>query len=119
MMKKTVWFLPTALYITFIITMSFRPAPKLPRIEQIDKLVHGAAYAVLAFLSYLSFSRTGFKKPVLWAIALPILVGGMDEFLQSFNPARTASIYDLMADSVGALLAGSLANQVHTSKKQQ
>lgn len=103
-MKKILWWLPTIIYISLILTLSFKPAPKLPSIEKIDKLVHASAYAFLAFLLSLSLSRSGFNKTVILAACTAFLVGALDETLQSFNPARTASIYDLMADGVGALM---------------
>jgi VanZ family protein len=103
-MKKILWWLPTIIYISLILTLSFKPAPKLPSMEQIDKLVHASAYAFLAFLLSLSLSRSGFNKTGILAASMALLVGALDESLQSFNPARTASIYDLMADGAGALM---------------
>jgi VanZ family protein len=103
-MKKILWWLPTIIYISLILTLSFKPAPNLPSLEQIDKLVHASAYAFLAFLLSLSFSRSGFSNTVILAAGMALLVGALDESLQSFNPARTASIYDFLADGVGALM---------------
>ncbi len=103
-MTKILWWLPTIIYISLILTPSFKPAPKLPSIEQIDKLVHASAYAFLAFLLSLSLSRNGFNKTVISAACMALLVGALDESLQSFNPAQTASKYDLMADGVDALM---------------
>ncbi|MEK6698647.1 MAG: VanZ family protein [Nitrospirota bacterium] len=111
-MKKILWWLPTIIYISLILTLSFKPAPKLPSVGQIDKLAHASAYALLAFLSALSFARTGFKRTVLPAVSLAVLVGAGDEFFQAFNPVRTSSLYDLMADGAGALIGVAISRKI-------
>ncbi len=51
-------------------------------------------------------------RPVTWAAVAIVLAsawGAVDEWHQSGVPGRTASIADLLADVVGAALAGSVA----------
>ncbi len=63
-----------------------------------DKVAHGLAYAVLAGLLTL-----GSRRPWL-AVLLAVAYGFSDEFHQSFVPSRTADAYDLVADTVGAMV---------------
>ncbi len=102
MTKKLIAWLPTVVFISIILFMSFRPGPRLPHIKEIDKVIHAIAYCLLAILSYRSFFLSNFKKPALLAILLALAVGITDETLQYFNPRRTASLMDLVADVVGA-----------------
>lgn len=63
-----------------------------------DKLVHGTVYAVLASCVYLATGR-----PFL-AVVLASLYGASDELHQAVVPGRIASIWDWLADTVGAAL---------------
>ncbi len=70
-----------------------------------DKLLHAAAYAVLAVLSVRAF-QGGFRAPrrgaALAAGAFATAYGGLDEYYQMFVPGRSADPLDLLADAVGA-----------------
>lgn len=103
--------LPVTLVMGGIFYMSHQTgdALSLPNIVNIDKVLHGLAYAVLG-LSFL------FALPPHWRRQRPILVGGAvvlfcllygisDEFHQSFIPGRSCSGGDVLADSVGGCLA--------------
>lgn len=65
-----------------------------------DKLAHAAFFLVFAFvmLRYM-------QLPIVWVIALAMLVGVTDEIHQLFLPGRTAGWDDCLADVVGAVLA--------------
>lgn len=67
----------------------------------IRKFAHFAEYAVLAFLAWNAFRY--FSRPILLAFLLATAVAIIDEFDQSFNSARTSSIYDILLDCAGAL----------------
>jgi VanZ family protein len=74
-----------------------------------DKVLHAAAYAVLAVL--LIWARTrgrlgsaGWRDGV-FAVLGCVVYGATDEFHQWFVPGRQADVYDLLADFVGALIA--------------
>lgn len=63
-----------------------------------DKHLHFAAYGCMAALLYMSFNRHAF-----WAGWMGTLVLGIvDETIQSFVPYRSASLLDLLADAIGA-----------------
>ncbi len=75
----------------------------------IRKFAHFAEYAVLGFLACRGFSAAhqSFIRRFyfLAAIALVLAVAGSDEINQSFNPARTASPFDVLLDLIGGLTA--------------
>lgn len=71
-----------------------------------DKLVHFAAYAVLALaLALWPKTKTWLQHPLRTAfiiIAIASVYGGVDELHQSYVPGRDASMYDWLADTLGA-----------------
>lgn len=94
--------IPTLLYIGGIIIMAARPAPRLPRIEHIDKYLHAAAYAGLALIAYRSCRRSLFRRPAATAMLLNVFVGLTDEGIQLLGRVRTADVRDLYADIIGS-----------------
>lgn len=68
-----------------------------------DKLAHALAYLVLGALGSLA---TG-SRPA--GALLAVLYGISDEIHQSFVPGRFPDLWDLVADSVGALVGAWLA----------
>src|SRR5687768_14414444 len=75
----------------------------------IRKLAHFSEYAVLGLLACRALTRLHSNFLVnaryLIAAALVMLVAGIDEFNQSFNPARTGSLFDVMIDISGGVFA--------------
>lgn len=65
------------------------------------KLVHLAAFGLLSVLIYNSFE----KKRFLLAWLITTFYAATDEIHQSFVPDRTASVFDVGLDSLGALIA--------------
>ncbi len=73
----------------------------------IRKLGHVVEYAVLSVLWFHAFNwgKTEWSwRPVLSAIVITLVYAAMDEFHQSFVQSRTASIYDVGLDGIGAVL---------------
>ena len=64
-----------------------------------DKLYHFLAYVWLSALPFFGFAGT--KKALKWSL-LMILLGIGLEFAQSFVPGRLFSIWDMVANSLGA-----------------
>jgi VanZ family protein len=91
-----------ALFVTTHIPNDFAALPG----ASTDKLVHFTAFALLAFLLatawHLSVGQLALRHLALAWIVL-VLYGAMDEWTQSFV-GRTASIYDLLVDALGALV---------------
>lgn len=71
-----------------------------------DKLAHILAYATLAVSVALLFPhkqyRDFFWKTIFIVFFITILYGALDEFHQSFVPGRDMSVWDWLADMVGA-----------------
>lgn len=79
------------------------------------KLVHLGAFAVLAVL----FCNGLKKRRFLFAWLLTTLYAATDEFHQSFLPDRTASVWDVALDSLGALLGVGLVVLFSTMRRQK
>lgn len=69
-----------------------------------DKVVHGSAYAILAFTLCLGAGK--WRQRACWAVPLFIaLFAASDEWHQSFVPGRSCDPKDWMADMTGTTLA--------------
>jgi hypothetical protein len=67
---------------------------------QLDKVAHFATFGLIAALLWLSFQH---GRPLL-VIAIVSAVGASDEFHQRFLPGRSASLEDLAADILAAVV---------------
>jgi VanZ family protein len=74
-----------------------------------DKLLHLIAYACLAGAIFLAFSR----HRAAITLASVALLGGLDEFIQSFFPYRSSNLADLLTDLTAAVLAIALLSLVN------
>ncbi|HMS39994.1 MAG TPA: VanZ family protein [Pyrinomonadaceae bacterium] len=89
----------------------------------IRKFAHFAVYAVLAFFA----SRVFFYSAknllqrfwYLFAFLLVVLIASIDETNQSFNAARTGSIYDVLIDASGGLTMIFLFWLVRTASRKR
>jgi hypothetical protein len=72
-----------------------------------DKLAHAVVFALLAVAIGLASGLRGWKMAAL-AVAGAVLVGGLDEWHQSYLPGREAGLDDLVADAVGGALGVAL-----------
>ena len=74
-----------------------------------DKLVHTVEYYVLGYLLirvFITSSRDILSRTsALLVIIIGALYGMSDEWHQSFVPGRYASIYDILFDTLGIVLA--------------
>ena len=79
---------------------------ELPDIFNFDKLLHGVAYGVLAatvlFAAPMELRKKSLFFTAALAMAVCLLYGISDEFHQSFIPGRYPSIWDIIADFLGA-----------------
>ena len=74
----------------------------------IRKTGHLTEYAILTTLSFRAVreGRPGFTlRWALIALAITVCVASTDEFLQSFTPTRTSSVWDVALDTVGGTIA--------------
>jgi hypothetical protein len=98
---------PPVLYAAVIFYLSGQPHIRL---GISDKIAHAAEYFLFAWLVIPAIRDTAPVTAARYAIAVGIvtsvLYGVTDEFHQGFVPGRDASGYDLLADAIGACLAG-------------
>ncbi|MCP4343614.1 MAG: hypothetical protein GY799_33240 [Desulfobulbaceae bacterium] len=110
-MKAVLRMVPMALAMGTIFFVSHQPGDSLslPQLPGFDKLAHMISYGVLAIAVFFAWSeqqKNSKSRAVMlatWVFCL--LYGISDEFHQSYIPGRTASVYDLLADGVGAAMA--------------
>ncbi|MCF7797112.1 MAG: VanZ family protein [Lentisphaeria bacterium] len=114
-MRRTIWtfWLPPFLYTLLIIFASTLPNRVVSEytFELSDKILHSVHFMLYGITLIWGFLGTqaleeGFKNAYLKAIGVGMVVACLDEFYQSFIPSRTSSVWDILADSVGILLAG-------------
>ena len=71
---------------------------------------HAPAYGLLAYLVIWGLHRSGWSLPssLLTGLSVPLLFGLYTELLQHQVPGRAASAQDVLADLLGAVIAGSI-----------
>ena len=75
----------------------------------VRKFAHFFSYAFLSVLLYRAF-RAGNRKLwrpewIIYAGMIAVIYGSLDEYMQTFIPSRTGSVYDWIIDSSGAIFA--------------
>jgi VanZ family protein len=87
-------------------SLSHPPIISAWNLSHLDKLYHIIAYGGLTFVLIRALCITCTTRLptslVLWAAAMTIAYGTLDEFHQAFTPKRVMSLYDLLADATGA-----------------
>lgn len=106
-----IW-LPVLLYyglITFISSLTADEIPISYPFPGFDKIVHFSEYGIFAVFVMRAVSWEKYlhhASRLYWVCAVFLIAGaaGLDEFHQSFVHGRDSSVYDWLADMVGALL---------------
>ena len=106
--RFTLYWLPLFVYCLFIYIQSDHPSIEhIPSFEFSDKLLHFFAYAVLGVLFYRAYRTLKIKGDprmlILISIVSASLYGLSDEIHQYFVPFRNASIWDVVANTLGAI----------------
>jgi VanZ family protein len=108
--KFAEFWLPIAGYVALIFSVSSIPQlPSPTQWDYSDKVIHIAEYGVLGWLFHRGF-KNSFRFTLrgavsVMAVSLGLLIGAVDETVQSFVPGRESSLQDLLADLVGLLSA--------------
>ena len=108
--KLFFFWLPVLVLCAVIFVLSSFPSPDLGLSFPLkDKVMHMAAYGLLALLVYRACRMTwpGKLSPVqllVISVLFASLYGLSDEFHQSFVATRQADGYDVLADFLGSLL---------------
>ena len=84
----------------------------LGELDVSDKILHFAAYAVLAFLPSLHERWPALGAALLGAMALGVLL----EFLQRLSPGRNFEVADMVSDACGVLCGLVLALPLRSSR---
>lgn len=99
---------PVVAYMALIFSVSASSSPPAPR-DVSDKLLHAAAYALLALLALRASSSgqwSGVGRRAGWtAFAVSAIYGVTDEVHQAFVPGRSPEVADALADAIGAGVA--------------
>jgi VanZ family protein len=104
------YWLPVLLYLTVMLVLSAQPYLTPPlEFPNSDKVMHVLEYFGLGVLVVRALRATmRITLPLvaaLLALSFGILVGTGDEYFQSFVPGRQSSPFDLLADTVGLIVA--------------
>jgi len=103
-------YVPMILVMGTIFILSSQPGDtlSLPDIPNIDKVLHAGIYGLLALTTLFAVGKeliSAHPRPVAFLVLLFCALYGLsDEFHQSFIPGRTPSVWDLFADTTGAVL---------------
>ncbi|MBP5724171.1 MAG: VanZ family protein [Bacteroidales bacterium] len=111
---KILRYTPTILWFTGILVASFisssHISPKLYLFPHQDKVIHACMYLGLAFL-FLCNSRHFFPltlKFIVISVVVICIISGTIEILQPILSNRSNDMFDLVANSTGAILAGGI-----------
>ncbi len=87
-----------------------------------DKLLHAIVFGILGALFLASMRRSpgGYRPYQLWiAVGLTAVYGVLDEWHQAFVPGRSPDGWDVVADTVGALIAVALMYRLARPLEQE
>lgn len=109
------WWVLVISWVAFVASVQTTPAERLPDLSVVwykpahfDKLVHFAFYGIMAalFFNALMPGRTvdvsTRRRVLLLAFCIPALLGVADELNQLRVPGRTANVWDVVWDWLGA-----------------
>lgn len=97
-------------YMCLIFYLSLKSLTLPKMLRNTDKIIHAFVYFILAILLYFSFYKSGLRKYLLpISLIFAVTYGISDELHQYYVPGRIASIGDVIADSIGALIGSILA----------
>lgn len=107
-MERTIKYIPALIWLVIITALSTGPGIPLPEVRLIttDKLGHAAAYAVLCWLILRALKDAGVLQ-ILFAVLFCAGYGALMEWVQgTFYPNRYFEYFDMLANTVGAVLSG-------------
>lgn len=86
----------------------------------VRKLAHLTEYAILGALAFRAVRSNRAGWLLAWsvaAVAIAIAVASTDEYLQSFSPARTSRVSDIVLDATGATIAQLVIRKKMTAER--
>lgn len=120
-MTRWRWIVPLAWALT-IAYLSATPLKELPtlHINWEDKIGHFAVYGLLTLLIMWAWNsgQDFFLKKIVTSVALAGLYGMAMECMQgTFFPGRVFDVFDMLANFIGAMMAGSVGWAWENSQK--
>ncbi len=107
---KLFYFLPASIWGAFILIISLTPSSKIPSFSLLemyfaDKIIHFVMYLIFTILIstgfYLQKSYRHYKN-YLFSILVPLITGGLTEFMQDvITHNRSSDIFDMLANLAG------------------
>lgn len=124
-LKSNRWqWLVLLLWALILAVLSLVPSSRLPKINSwsdlitTDKFAHALVYAIFTVLLYQVLKTKG-KKPKVLAVVIAALYGAFMEFLQHISASgRTYEFADIVANTIGALLAIALCSWWENANKE-
>ncbi|TKJ41672.1 hypothetical protein CEE37_03645 [candidate division LCP-89 bacterium B3_LCP] len=117
-------YIPLLVWLSVIFLLSTYSKAIIPQGKYIswDKLAHVVEFGILGYLA----ARTAYFKGSEWlrrnwfwvSVLFGILYAASDELHQYFVPGRFASEFDVLADSVGAIVGVLVFGKVITKKNK-
>ena len=122
--RFTLYWLPLIIYcIAIYIQSDFPSIEHVPSFEFSDKFLHFFAYAIMGVLFYRAYQTLRIKGDprmlILLSVVSASLYGISDEIHQYYVPFRDASIYDGIANFLGALCGVCLYHMWATSRAKR
>ncbi|MDX1764134.1 MAG: VanZ family protein [bacterium] len=103
--------LPPLSYASLIFYLSSQSFDGIPLKGGSDKVIHLVVFAGLGYLIIRAFYKNGWTSgKYAWAIILVALYGISDEIHQYWVAGRQFSIYDMIADALGGVLAAAFCS---------
>lgn len=115
------WF-PVIIYSGIIYFVSAIPNLKGPGAElNFDKIIHCGEYIPFGFLISRALNKTNqphsSSSLLILTLILTVIHAIGDEFHQSFVPGRSCDWHDVLADSIGGMVGGSIYLAQHFKTK--
>lgn len=106
MLKKLLKWVPAVVICSISVYLSSQPTiEKMPSFWNADKLVHVVCFGGLSFwVAFACNLKANSLKEIILPLSIVSIYGIIDEIHQSFTPGRSCSVFDWIADTVGAFL---------------
>lgn len=102
----------TIISVILVLIAILMPGDDVPSvgIPNIDKVVHCGMFGFVTLCFYWDYYMAEKKMPhLIWTIVAVIAFGGLTEIMQACTPSRSCDYRDLIADTVGTILATGVA----------